>query len=123
MPAQGDVGVVESPKDGCDRPESSMAEKSRRADHPPADRASTPRFLGHIGHVKTLGRGGGAGVRAKVDADGPRRSKEEATGREPWLRVGTPSDGDISHVTQVQLALFVVEIKFRAFNIYRKNMT
>lgn len=101
MPAHGGVDVVESPKDGHDRPESPMTEKSQRTDQHPADSASTPRFLGQIGNVKTSGRGGGGLARTKVGADGPRRSREEAAEREPWLRVGTPSDGDISHVTQV----------------------
>lgn len=102
MPAHGDVVVVESPKDDHDRPESAMTEKSPRTGHHTTDRTSTPRFLGQIGNVKTAGRGGGGLLRAKDGVDGPRRSKEEATEREPWLRVGTPSDGDISHVTQVR---------------------
>lgn len=81
-----------------------MTEKSLRTGQHPAESASTPRFLGQIGNVKTSGKGGGGLVRTKVGADGPRRSGEKATEREPWLRVGTPSDGDISHVTQVWLS-------------------
>lgn len=79
-----------------------MTEKSLKIGSQPTDHATTPRFLGQIGNVKTLGKGGGGLVRAKVGADGPGRSREETTEREPWLRVGTPSDGDISHVTQVR---------------------
>ena len=121
MPAHGGVDVVEPREGGQDRPESPMTEKFGRTNQPRTDSPSTPRFLGQIGNVKTLRSGGGGLVRTEVGADGPGRSREDATEREPWRRVGTISDGDISHVTQVWLLLqgdpFFVRKRFFVFKV------
>lgn len=80
-----------------------MMERSpRKGHHARPGHASTPRFLGKIGHVKDGGGGEGSLLGENVGAHGPGATEDdEATERAPWLRVGVPSEGDINHVAQV----------------------
>lgn len=97
MPANGGVGTVE-PLMG-DRPESAMTARSpQKGHHPGPGQGSTPHFLEKIGNVKTAHDGI---VLEKNAGSNGSRTKDEATERAPWLRVGLPSAGGINHVTQV----------------------
>lgn len=96
--------VVDPPKGNHDRPESTTAVETSATTgaNPSPGHAPEPRFREHIGNVKTAVKGEGGLRQAKASADGSSGGTNKAVESEPWLRVGTPSEGDLNHVAQVQ---------------------
>ncbi len=97
------VGDDDPPTDNHDRPESTAAAETSATTgaNPSPGHASEPRFRERIGNLKTVGKGEGGLLQAKAGADGSSGGTNKAVESEPWLRVGTPSEGDINHVAQV----------------------
>lgn len=102
MNEHGGVGVVDPPNDDHDRPESkTTAEKSAKTSDGPSPGPAAPRFREHIGKLKAAIKSEGGLLKAKAGVEASRGETNKAVESEPWLRVGTPSEGDINHVAQV----------------------